>query len=393
MLLRAGDPVSAGDVIDRVWGDRVPAKPAAALHSLVLRLRRALGDHSGSLIRAHGSGYLIAVEPGHLDVGQFEELWTRARAAGDAVRRAELMRAALAVWRGDPLADVRSDALHRLDVPALMERRAQAAEEHFEAELAIGRHAEIVPLLRQAVARTPLREGLWRQLMLALYHSGRQAEALDAYRQLHKLLDTELGLEPGPPIRQLQRDILNAERSLLRPPTLALAEPAPTDGPLFQLPADSGELRGRDRAVAELRRLLTNARAQDRPALACVFGPPGAGKTALAVHVAHAVREYFPDGQWYLPLGGHRPQERPVDPLVELLTHAGLRGGAVPVTAEARAAALRALGGPKGADRPRRRRFDGAGRTPPSGYGRQRRDRHRPPPARRPGGATRRASC
>ncbi len=346
LLLDANQTVSVNDIVDRVWSEQLPAHANAALHSLVLRLRRTLsGDGARpDPIGTGANGYLADVPAGGLDLTRFQALRARARES-DPVLTAELLSQALALWRGEPLIDVPSETLHRENVPALAEQRSSATEEYFDAELALGRHAAIVPPLHQAVQHNPLREQLWTQLMLALYRSGRQAEALAAYRTLSGILRDELGLDPGPGPRRLLEQILSSDPILepARDDRAADSTLPPPAGPLFQLPADPAPLYGRDLSAERIRQIVTGTLADGRMPLVCVSGPPGIGKTALAVHVAHSLREEFPDGQWYVRLRGqHEHAGDPTEVLAELLTYAGVRGSAVPAGQEARATAFRA---------------------------------------------------
>ncbi|BCL17368.1 AfsR/SARP family transcriptional regulator [Micromonospora sagamiensis] len=361
LLLNRGETVSVPALVDRIWGERVPENAKASLHSLVRRLRRTLTVGAGrdELIETRANGYVVTVPPERIDLGRFDALRAAASSSDDPGRRAELLRAALALWRGEPLADVDSEVLHRQDVPALTERWAQATEEYFDAELARGNHTEIIPELRRATRRSPLRERLWAQLMLALYRSDRQAEALDSYRALAATLAEELGLDPGPALVDLRTRILRADPALRwRPPSggpapvtapasvaPASVPPAPVTptAPMFQLPADPGELYGRGGTVDRMRQFVADAAATGRLPLLAVSGAPGVGKTALAIHVGHRMRDLFPDGQWYVRLRGQQPDPaRPAEVLAEMLTYTGVRGAAVPGAPDARAAALRA---------------------------------------------------
>ncbi|MEU4775400.1 BTAD domain-containing putative transcriptional regulator [Micromonospora sp. NPDC023644] len=352
LLLNRGETVSVPALVDRVWGDEVPAHAKASLHSLVGRLRRGLvgEDHQSELIVTRANGYLVELPPDALDLGRFDALLAAANRTDDPGRRADLLRGALALWRGEPLADVVSEVLHREDVPALTERWERATETYFDAELALGRHAEIVTQLRGAARRSPLRERFWAQLMLALYRSGRQAEALDAYQRLATILAEDLGLDPGPALRDLRTGILRSDPELRwqPPPSAATVtrpapDPAPPANPMFQLPADPGTLHGRADVVAAVEASIAAAAAAGRLPLVSVSGTPGVGKTALAVHVGHRLGDLFPDGQWFVRLRGQQVDPaRPADVLAELLTNAGVRGSAQPATTDARAAALRA---------------------------------------------------
>ncbi|MGK5671316.1 BTAD domain-containing putative transcriptional regulator [Micromonospora sp. URMC 106] len=350
LLLNQGEPVSVSVLVDRVWGGEVPTHAKASLHSLVRRLRATLDGAAGGaeLIATGANGYRIDLPPDSLDLARFDGLLAAANATDDPGDRARLLHRALTLWRGDPLADVVSEVLHREDVPALTERWFRASEAYFDAELALGHHIEIIAGLRQATRRSPLRERFWAQLMLALYRSDRQAEALDAYQEVASILATELGLDPSPALRELHTTMLRSDPALRwQPPastaTVAPAAPAPPANPMFQLPADPGSLYGRADTVLSVRQAIATAAAEGRLPLVAVSGPPGVGKSALAVHVGHQLCELFPDGQWFVRLRGQQADPaRPDDILAELLTYAGIRGAAQPGTTDARAAALRA---------------------------------------------------
>ncbi|MCG5447677.1 AfsR/SARP family transcriptional regulator [Micromonospora hortensis] len=344
LLLNRGETVSVPTLVDRVWGTGAPIHARAALHSLVRRLRSTLTIEGppGELIATHASGYLLELPPAALDLSRFDALVATSRTA-DPQRRADLLREALALWRGDPLADVDSEVLHREDVPALTERWARASEVYFDTELTLGRHTEIVAGLRRATRRSPLREGLWAQLMLALYRDGRQAEALDAFHRLATILAEELGVDPGPAVRELRDGMLRADPALSWRPPPAAATATPAAPPMSLLPADIGVLHGRVATVEAIRRSIVTAASEGRLPLVSVSGAPGIGKTALAVHLGHQLADEFPDGQWYARLRGqHRNQARPFDVLSELLTYSGVPPAAQPATADARAAAFRA---------------------------------------------------
>jgi DNA-binding SARP family transcriptional activator/ABC-type branched-subunit amino acid transport system substrate-binding protein len=227
LLLNANEPVSLDRIVDHLWPNEPPASAAKSVQAHVSRLRRALGGDGSAArgrIETRGSGYAIAVEAGELDVDRFRVLVSRATDAlrgGNAAGAAESIREALALWRGPPLAELAESALVEPEIATLEELRLGAQEELIEAELALGRHAHVVAELEALTRRHPMRERLRAQLMLALYRSGRQAEALQAYQDVRRVLATEAGLEPGPALRDLERAILHQDVALApaaRPP-------------------------------------------------------------------------------------------------------------------------------------------------------------------------------
>ena len=222
LLIQADEVVSADRIIDALWGESPPASALKTAQSLVSRLRSTLGTASGAL-ETHGHGYRIHLEPDQVDATAFRvelEDGRRALARGDAAAASELLRDALALWRGPALAEFRYEDFAQSEIARLDELRLAALEERLEADLALGRHDELVVELEGLVADQPLRERLRGQLMLALYRAGRQAEALAAYDDGRRTLAEELGLEPSQQLQQLQRRILDHD------PALAAPEPA-----------------------------------------------------------------------------------------------------------------------------------------------------------------------
>jgi DNA-binding SARP family transcriptional activator/streptogramin lyase len=223
LLLHRGDVVSRDRLIDELWGEHPPATAAKTLHVHVSHLRKALGD--GVLV-TRPSGYRLEVSPGGLDADSFENLVAYGREAlarGDAHGATELLRAALALWRGQPLEDVAYEPWAQTEIRRLEELLITATDELVEAELALGRHAELVPRLTALAVEHPEREHVQRQLMLALHRSGRQADALAAYRQARRALADELGLEPSPQLRELEAAILAHDPEIEAPPAYARA--------------------------------------------------------------------------------------------------------------------------------------------------------------------------
>jgi DNA-binding SARP family transcriptional activator len=207
LLLRANEPVDRDELIDRLWGEDPPPTAKAALHNAVSALRKALGEKA---IETVGTGYRMRVARNELDALRFETLVAEARGANAEVR-SERLGEALAEWRGHPLSDY---AFAEAEIVRLEEVHLVALEERFDAELELGRAAELVPELQALAATYPLRERFWAQLMLSLYRSGRPAEALATYRRAHTAFVDELGLEPGATLRELQRAILLQDTAL-----------------------------------------------------------------------------------------------------------------------------------------------------------------------------------
>ncbi|HEX6677707.1 MAG TPA: AfsR/SARP family transcriptional regulator, partial [Actinomycetes bacterium] len=221
LLLDANRVVSVDRLVEELWGGRPPPRATVTLRSYVSMLRRVLepdraAGATAEVLAWQPPGYVLRVGPDDLDAARFERLARDGRAVlpSDPVAADALLGEALALWRGDALADVAFEPFAQGEVARLGELRLATAEDQVEARLAAGRHAEVVPDLERLLAANPLRERLRGQLMLALYRSGRQADALRAYRDGRDLLVEELGIEPGPALRRLQEEIL------LQSPTL-----------------------------------------------------------------------------------------------------------------------------------------------------------------------------
>jgi DNA-binding SARP family transcriptional activator len=217
LLTRANEVVSIDRLIDELWGDQPPASAANALQYHVSQLRKALAPNE--VIVTREPGYVIQVGPDELDLLRFERLTEDAIRASPE-RSAELLREALALWRGSALADLENEPFAQPEIRRLEELRVRALEQRIEADLALGRHGELVAELRELVRDHPLREQLVSALMRALYGAGRQAEALEVYRTTRALLRDELGLEPSPALQELEQSILRQD------PALAIAEAA-----------------------------------------------------------------------------------------------------------------------------------------------------------------------
>ncbi|XVS67160.1 BTAD domain-containing putative transcriptional regulator [Actinosynnema sp. CA-299493] len=312
LAIDAGRVVPADRLIDRLWGDRLPANPAGALQTRASQLRAALDDAEPGarrLVVSRPPGYLLDVAPDAVDAGRFEALLAEA-ATGDPRVRVELLDEALALWRGPVLADFADEAFAREAAARLDELRLTAWEQRAEARLEFGEPGVLADELGELVARHPLRERLRAAHLRALYRAGRQGEALVGYRDLRARLVAELGVEPGPVLAALHRAILDQD------PSLGGAVEPPTN-----LPHPLGDLVGRDADVDEVRALL----AADR--LVTLTGPGGVGKTRLALAVARDLLAGFPDGTWLVELAT-LPAGAPPDEVAALVAASvGVRDG------------------------------------------------------------------
>ncbi len=363
LLVAANRVVAMDDLAEALWGDSRPPSAQVTVQNYVKRLRHALGDADRSLISTHPRGYQIQARPGELDLWRFRGLLAAAQAAGRDGRwqsAAEQAAGALGLWRGDPLADVESELLLRRDVPPLIEMRLQAAEIKADANLKLGRHAEVIGELSQLAADHPLRERFWALLMLALYRSGRQADALAAYQRARNVLVEELGAEPGAELRRVQHEVLTGQANAAEqtrpsaPANAGVMRPGVSSDPAAkpltvprQLPAPVRGFTGRAAELDQLSRMLDDASPQPPgPVLiSAIGGTAGVGKTALAVHWAHQVAARFPDGQLYVNLRGYDPGQpvRASDALAGFLRALGVPGQEVPADDDERAARYRSL--------------------------------------------------
>ncbi|POX49364.1 BTAD domain-containing putative transcriptional regulator [Streptomyces sp. Ru72] len=362
LLLEPGRVVSVDALKDALWGGAPPASAQASLQNHVTRLRRLLGDDGPERLRAVPPGYLLRVDEGELDVRVFEEHLVAARAAHaaraweDALREAS---AALALWRGTPLSGLPHETGAHALVQRLQEARLLVLEWRYDAELRLGgaRFGSLVPELAALVAEHPLREGFHRLLMLALHRTGRPAEALAVHRDLRARLIEELGVEPGAAVREAHLEILREGRAATGDGTGADdrraddpyaerrldTDPAKAPRPA-QLPPAPAHFTGREAVREDLLRFLAAER--DAPGIALVSGMAGVGKSALALHVAHGLRERFPDGQLYVNLHGATPGMTPLTPeqaLAALLRDLGAESHRTPEHPDAAASLLRSL--------------------------------------------------
>uniref|UniRef100_UPI003F490C47 AfsR/SARP family transcriptional regulator n=1 Tax=Nonomuraea bangladeshensis TaxID=404385 RepID=UPI003F490C47 len=340
LLLRANRTVHTDELIEYVWGDTPPVTPRGTVQTYMARLRAALRPND--LIVTRRDGYLIEVPEISLDLHRFRALVAQAKKAAVTDRNAEasMLRQALALWRGPALANIPSETLRTLAALPLDEERLEVLERRIEADLLLGRHRQVLAELRALTAGHPQHERLWGQLIIALHGSGRQAEALEAFRMLRQRLRDELGIEPGDDLQLLHRQVLKGEPALPRR-THDDSPPRPWTA-ACHLPPDIGSYVGRAAQLAETASLLVR-RDRPTPPVLALCGAPGTGKTALAVRIAHRVRHAFPDGQWMLRLtdAGGNPR-RPSEVLTEALLAAGVDRSRIPDGTAPRAARLRA---------------------------------------------------
>ncbi|MGX2995286.1 BTAD domain-containing putative transcriptional regulator [Streptomyces sp. JNUCC 64] len=341
LLLRDGRMATAGQLIDALWGEEPPPQALAAVRTYASRLRKALGQ---GVLDSEAGGYAIRTAADALDLSRAETLAAgaeKARAEGDPPRARTLLNQALAQWDGEPLANVPGPFAANQRT-RLEEWRLQLQETRLDLDLDQGHHAEAVSELTALTAAHPLRERLPELLMLALYRSGRQAEALAVYADTRRLLADELGVDPSPGLSELHQRILRADPGLAEPEAAA---PEPVAAPVrpAQLPATVPDFTGRTAFVSELSDVLATAEGRVM-AVSAVAGIGGVGKTTLAVHVAHASRARFPDGQLYIDLQGAGPRAaEPEAVLGAFLRALGTPDPAIPETLEERAALYRTL--------------------------------------------------
>lgn len=327
LLLAPNRVVPLAQLVDVVWDGEPPSTGKHQIQKSIGDLRSALGVPG--MIVTDGPGYRIALGAATLDVITFERHVATAQTVepDEAVR---LLRSALSLWRGPALAGLHGRVL-RVEAERLDERRIAVAQQCFALQLELGRHEQVITELAALVAANPFREQLVEQLMIALYRSNRQADALELYDRTRRLLADELGVDPGRSLRAAHQAILNQDGESAR-----VSPKAPA-----QLPADLPRFTGRKSSLDALDAGLSAATV----VVTSIAGTAGVGKTALAVHWAHRVRDRFPDGQLYLNLRGYddAPATTPAEALTQLLRGLGVEPDQIPREVDEQASTFRSI--------------------------------------------------
>ncbi|WP_413102905.1 AfsR/SARP family transcriptional regulator [Streptomyces sp. Inha503] len=381
LLLRRGRPVTVAELVDAVWGEEPPNAAVSVLRTYVSRLRKVLqpgprGADAPQIVTSITDGYLIHIPEGGLDLDVFERRVAKAqklRAEGALPAAGELLHSALEAWEGTPLAGL-PGPLAEVERSRLAEERLLALETRLEIDVEVGCLSEAIPALVALSGEHPLRERLSRLLMLALYRSGRQAEALAVYRRTRGTLVSELGVEPSASLRELHERILAADPSLISPASAPVPDSAAPPRPASdraqatgqatvlepypqqdseaaaltarpaQLPADLPNFSGRQGELGQVLDLAEGFPSDARTTVIC--GMAGIGKTTLAVHWAHRIAHQYPDGQLYINLRGFDPTGSVVAPAeaVRIFLNAlGVPPRSVPDSLDAQAALYRSL--------------------------------------------------
>ncbi|MCE6997477.1 tetratricopeptide repeat protein [Saccharothrix sp. S26] len=335
LAVDANQVVGADRLLDRAWGERVPAKGRATLYAYLSRLRRVLSELPDVTIVRRSGGWVLEVDPDAVDLHRFHRLLSHAPSTPDPAAGSAAVEQALALWRGEPFTGLDTPWINAVR-ESLEQRRRGAELDHTDLALRAGRHADVLPVLAARAREHVLDERVAAQYLLALYRSGRQADALAHYHVVRARLAEELGADPGAELRALHEAILTADVALtVTEPARVVPRPVPR-----QLPAAPSHFTGR---ASELATLTTTA---GDATTAVIAGPGGIGKTWLALHWAHRNAHRFPDGQLFVDLRGFSPDGPPLDPAVAVrgfLDALGVEPGRVPVDAHAQAALFRSL--------------------------------------------------
>nr|WP_241829059.1 BTAD domain-containing putative transcriptional regulator [Saccharothrix sp. CB00851] len=341
LAVEANRVVPVHSLIDRVWGERPPGTARSALRVYLTHLRRALAP-SGITITRSGGGYALAVEADIVDLHRFHRLLALVREQADPQRALAVVEDALALWRGEPLAEL-DTAWAQAMRERLRRERTAAETDRVDWVLACGRHRQMLPELTTRAEAEPLDERVAGQLMLALYRVGRQADALVHYQHTRRRLVEELGADPGKALQELHQRILTVDPTLTPTETATITAAAGWSLVPRQLPAAPRWFTGRADHLAALDAVLDN---QGTVAISAIGGAGGIGKTWLALAWAHRHLDRFPDGQLFVDLRGFNPDGTPTDPVVALrgfLDALGVLPDRIPSGLGAQAALYRSL--------------------------------------------------
>lgn len=366
LALNANRVTMMDDLIDATWADSPPPTARSQMHICISRLRKHFGpDGQTGAIHTRPPGYQLEIPPEDLDSLVFTRLVAEGRAhaaANRLVEASQALRDGLALWRGPALAGVPSEVVRR-SADVLEQQRFAALEERVRVDLALGRHREVSAELTKLVAQFPFSESLHELLMLALYRSGRQADALEAARRARAVLVEEVGVEPGEGLRSLATAILNRAPSLDAPPTVPADPARPAGGTADrpaargrevattlvprQLPRSIADFTGREGQLGEIKALLSGEMDSTATAYAVgivvISGPGGVGKSTLAIRVAHELEDLFPDGQLYADLSGVTGENDISTLLARFLGSLGISGSALPDGLSVRAELYRTI--------------------------------------------------
>ncbi|MET8005473.1 AfsR/SARP family transcriptional regulator [Nonomuraea glycinis] len=348
LLLHPNQIVQTAALIDELWGDEPVRSAMTTMQTYIYLLRKIFdAEHpsAGNTLVTKPSGYIVVTPEETIDLFRFEALAEEGRSAltaGDPARAGARLREALSLWRGPAFADVQTGRLLDAHVTRLEEARLRALQLRVEADLRCGRHRELISELKALVISHAYHEDFYKHLMLALYRSGRQCEALDLYQGVRRLFVKDLGVEPSAELRRLQRDILEAN------PRLDLNTGARGHGrrsakPPAQLPPDIADFTARSEEVSVAEAALNEETADGRPSIVTFIGMPGVGKTACALRTAHRLRSRYPDGQLYANLHSSSGGGASIETVLHgFLRAIGVSDEKIPAAREERAALFRA---------------------------------------------------
>lgn len=351
LAVQANTVVRNQQLMDELWDGEPPRSASTSLQTYIYRLRRHYrlsefaGDESEAALCTSGNGYRLLLPPGALDANRFTTLVERGRSelkADKPEAALKSLRTALRLWRGPLFSDIEIGPVTHAATVWLEEMRKSVLEQRFDLEIELGRHGEVIEELTGLVAEEPTHEGFQAKLMLALHRSGRRPEALRVYQHVRQSLGDELGLEPSAELQRLHHAVLNAAEEPEPVPRRTVARLPVRERVPDQLSPDVPGLRDREPQLAVAQRALSRQDGDQAPAVVAVVGSPGNGKSAFAVHLAHRVREAYPDGRFHVQLhGADGTVASPHDVLARLLGDLGVPSQRIPESTVERSALFR----------------------------------------------------